>query len=517
MLPEMTTVGGGAVLNKKLTKARGKMVKPILKTAKNLKLSHSEKNSLDLDRGWDEQSIEQLENGEWDEKAFPGGLSGGAMGLGVESNVVSVPGGGSSIRAKFHHGRTPSQASTGSGPRGGAFIHPFAQAPRTSTPPLSYANSLASFDNTVANTINSTHNERNCSPTITENEDDFDDFDSPAQYHNHSHSHSSAPPPALSSQSNLSNPRRPSLQSQRTGSYTEVPSKAPSLRINTTGGTSRSASGATVISRLANGTISTTSQSDLQLTNSVSVSLGTTLDSPTGSLGAGTINNSSSGATQMSPLRSSLDMANFPRLRSRSELDTANRAEKIRAARRKFEERENIKEEKYDREMIKKRERRDTKEASRIEKGAPARPSIHRKNTGNSLSNVISPPASTSSGIQAVFGRKGASWTEGTTVSNSSRQDLEGVYTSSSAPQVGDAINRRHTDSPSGEEQMRFMSRKYDSVPLETPPAFGPNVDAVRFEQTRPRRGSGPKRKTQSYWAGFVLWLRTKLLRLGGR
>ncbi|KAK0664589.1 hypothetical protein QBC41DRAFT_17589 [Cercophora samala] len=508
MLPEMTSVGGGAVLNKKLTKARGKMVKPILKTAKNLKLSHSEKNSLDLDRGWDEQSIEQLENGEWDEKAFHGGLSGGAMC--VESNVVSVPGGGSSIRAKFHHGRTPSQASTGSGPRGGAFIHPFAQAPRTSTPPLSYATSLASFDNnTAANTINSTHNERTCSPTITENEDDFDDFDSPSQQHNHSHSHSSAPPPALSSQSNLSNPRRPSLQSQRTGSYTEATSKAPSLRINTTGGTSRSTSGATVISRLANGTISTTSQSDLHLTN-------TTIDSPTGSLGAGTINNSSSGTTQMSPLRSSLDMANFPRLRSRSELDTANRAEKIRAARRKFEERENIKEEKYDREMIKKRERRDTKEASRIEKGAPARPSIHRKNTGNSLSNVISPPAHASSGIQAVFGRKGASWTEGTAVSNSSRQDLDGAYTSSSAPQVG-TINRRHTDSPSAEEQMRFMSRKYDSVPLETPPAFGPNVDAVRFEQTRPRRGSGPKRKTQSYWAGFVLWLRTKLLRLGGR
>ncbi|KAK4178122.1 hypothetical protein QBC36DRAFT_112046 [Triangularia setosa] len=515
MLPEMTSVGGGAVLNKKLTKARGKMVKPILKTAK--KLSHSEKNSLDLDRGWDEQSIEQLENGEWDEKAFHGGLSGA---MAVESNVVSVSGGGSSIRTKFHHGRTPSQASTGSGPRGGAFIHPFAQAPRTSTPPLSYANSLASFDNTAANTINSAHNGRDCSPTITENEDDFDDFDSPSQQHNRSHNHSSAPPPALSSQSNLSNPRRPSLQSQRTGSYTEAPSsKPPSLRISTTGGTSRSVSGATVISRLANGTsISTTSQSDLHLTNSVSVSLGTTLDSPTGSLGAGTINNSSSGATQMSPLRSSLDMANFPRLRSRSELDTANRAEKIRAARRKFEERENIKEEKYDREMIKKRERRDTKEASRIEKGAPARPVIHRKNTGNSLSNVISPPAHASSGIQAVFGRKGASWTEGTAVSNSSRHDLDGAYTSSSssAPQVG-TIGRRHTDSPSAEKQMGFMSRKYDSVPLETPPAFGPNVDAVRFEQTRPRRGSGPKRKTQSYWAGFVLWLRTKLLRLGGR
>ncbi|KAK0747751.1 hypothetical protein B0T21DRAFT_277656 [Apiosordaria backusii] len=494
----MTSVGGGAVLNKKLTKARGKMVKPILKTAK--KLSHSEKNSLDLDRGWDEQSIEQLENGEWDEKAFHGGFPGLAGAMGVESNVVSIPGGGSSIRAKFHHGRTPSQASTGSGPRGGAFIHPFAQAPRTSTPPLSYANSLASFDNTAANTINSTHNGRDCSPTITENEDDFDDFDSPSQHHTRSHNHSSAPPPALSSQSNLSNPRRPSLQSQRTGSYTEVPtSKPPSLRINTTGGTSRSVSGATVISRLANGTsISTTSQSDLHLTNSVSVSLGTTLDSPTGSLGAGTTNNSSSGATQMSPLRSSLDMANFPRLRSRSELDTANRAENIRAARRKFEEREKIKEEKYDREMIKKRERRDTKEATRIEKGAPARPSINRKNTGNSLSSVVSPPH------------------HGSGVSNSSRHDLDGGYTSSSAPQVG-TIGRRHTDSPSAEKQMGFMSRKYDSVPLETPPAFGPNVDAVRFEQTRPRRGSNTKRKTQSYWAGFVLWLRTKLLRLGGR
>ncbi|GAB1310018.1 Reticulocyte-binding protein 2-like protein a [Madurella fahalii] len=534
----------------KITKTRGKMVKPILK-----KLSHSPKNSLDLDRGWDEQPVEQLENGGHDGGFAPTArdVSFGFLGgYGAAGDAGVVSSGGSSFRAKFQHGRSGSQASASSGPRG-AFVHPFAQTPRTATPPLSYANSLASLDNG-----------RDCSPTITENEDD-DEFDTTTAYshsphhHNHHHHHllhhpsaPPPPPPAISSQSNL---RRPSLNSQRTASFPEIvsSSKPPSLRINT----NRSVSGATA--RLAHSTgtggssVPNASHSDLHLNNSLSLSVsgggGNALDSPTGSLGGISISQQpQQQAAQMSPLRSSLDMS-FPRLRSRSELDTAARAENIRAARRKFEERERVKEEKYDREMIRKRERRDTKEASRIEKGEPARPSAHRRITPTGLGGAHSVPPHASGGVGIGIGigggggkvfQKAGSWASGR---NSPRAEVSGRsspflpgggggggagFGSSSVPagmgghhSHGLGIGRRrHTDSPTpgetaGEKQMGFASRKYESVPLQTPPAFGPGVDDVRFEQTRPRRGSGAKRKTQSYWQGFILWLRTKLLRLG--
>jgi len=480
------------VSTNKITKARGKMVKPILK-----KLSHSEKNSLDLDRGWDEQQIEQLEAGAWD-----GGFGYAGQARDVSFAVASAPGlgageaaaamgGGSAIRAnlKFQHGRSGSQTSAGSGPRA-TFVHPFAQTPRTSTPPLSYANSLASFDNG-----------RDCSPTITENEDD-DGFDTgtAAYPHMHTHAHASQPPPAGASQSNL---RRPSLNSQRTASFPETPaSNPPSLRINTGG---RSVSGTTAASsRLALGSLPSPSHSDLHIdSHNLSVSFSGTLDSPTGSLGAGSIINSSQQTSQLSPLRTSLDMAGFPRLRSHSEMDTATRIENIRAARRKFEEREREKEEKYDREMIRKRERRDNKEASRIEKGeVPGRPSMSRKKTPTGLSTVSEPGARSS----GVFSRS----------------------TGVSTPGEGNGIalgigRRRHTDNPTTttktEKQIGFAARRYESVSLvpQTPPSFGVTVDDVRFDQAQSRRGSGAKRKTQGYWQGFLLWLRTKLLRMSAR
>jgi hypothetical protein len=197
--------------------------------------------------------------------------------------------------------------------------------------------------------------------------------------------------------------------------------------------------------------------------------------------------------------------AGFPRLRARSELDTATRVENIRAARRKFEERERAKEEKHDREMIRKRERRDNKEATRIEKGEePRRASMHSKRTPTGLSTVSEPGPKSS---KAKLGVHGAS--------------RLGLSAPAEHGSVGLGIGkRRHTDSPTtmakGEKPVGFAARRYESVSLETPPAFGVTVDDVRFEQTA-RRGSGAKRKTQGYWQGFVLWLRTKLLRMGGR
>ncbi|KAK4136832.1 hypothetical protein BT67DRAFT_375033 [Trichocladium antarcticum] len=511
---------GGA--GNKITKARGKMVmvKPILK-----KLPRSEKNSLDLDRGWDEQQVEQLANSGWDGRGFGYGYAGQArdvsFGFGPGDGSV-VASGGSSFRAKFQHshGRSGSQTSTASGPRAG-FVHPFAQTPRTSTPPISYANSLASFDNG-----------RDYSPTITEGEDD-DGFDTSAyphpQPHSHSHSHSLAhaqQSPALSQSSNL---RRPSLNSQRTSYFPEIPaSKPPSLRISTGG---RSVSGTTASSRLAHGSLLSTSHSDLHAHQTLAGSLSPTTSAqpqPTALSSAAAA--AATTAAQMSPsLRTSLDLAgSFPRLRSRSEVDTALRAEKLRAARRKFEERERAKEEKYDREMIRRRERRDTKEACRVERGeATPGGAVERRITPTGLGLVMA--VTPGMGKKASRGELSAtaSAAAGGRVPPSGAASASAPATGmSSGAGIGLGIGRRrHTDSRLGttaemaeRPPTGFASREYESVALDAPPVFGAGagaVEDVRFEHMHPRRSAGAKRKTQGYWQGFILWLRTKLLRLG--
>ncbi|EAQ93694.1 hypothetical protein CHGG_01929 [Chaetomium globosum CBS 148.51] len=435
----MASVGSGqsGTSVTKITKARGKMVKPILK-----RLSHSEKNSLDLDRGWDEQQIEQL---------TAGGMGGWVIRGRREMSVLAflvLPVSGQVMRWRRWVGEVPSEQTS-------SF--------NTVVPVLKLR-------------LEADLAQRDCAPATGLGA-------SPACF------------------------QRPSLNGHRASSFPDTPaSKPPSLRINTSG---RSVSGTTATSsRLAHGNIPSPSHSELNLDSyNLSISLSGTLDSPTGSLGAGSVIASpQQQQSQLSPLRASLDMGVFPNLR-RSELDTATRDENIRVARRKFEEREREKEEKYDREMIRKRERQDNKEASRIEKGeAPSRPLMHRKKTATGLSTVSEP------------GPKSA------------RPDLSTSLFGFSAPARTSGVvlgvgKRRHTDSPTmtkGEKQVGFASRRYESVSLlpQTPPSFGVTVDDMPFERPQPRRGSGAKsakQKTQGYWQGFLLWLRTKLLRMNSR
>lgn len=498
----MASSFGGAP--NKITKHRGKMqvaMQAVNKPAAGIlkKLSHSEKNSLDLDRGWEQQSAQQLAHHQWGLLPQHGSRAGSAKDVGfaiAPPSLVELDGGGGGggglgmgalgsstaavVRSKFQHGRSASQASTGSTSRG-AFVHPFQQTPRTSTPPLSYAASLASFDNA-----------RDYSPTITENDDD--ELTHPPSLLHH-------PPPPTLSQSNL---RRPSLASQRTSSLSDItsPPAAP-LRV-LTGRTTPA------LARRGPGSLAASaSQSDLHLH--------TTLDSPlTGTvLIAPSITSpaSSLSAAPMSPLRSSLDAVGFPRLRSRSDLDPIVRPADVREARRRFEERERAKEEKHDREMIRKRERRDNKQASKIEKesrknsmsevdeyrhnlGKPKRPLASRKSgTPSSASATVSASSAGGSSAQGF-------WAGGP---NSSRDALR------------DELNEKQASGAG------FASRKYESVPdgQLSPPVFGPTpppgVGDVRFEQARPRRSSNAKRKTQGMWQNFMLWLRTKILRMSGK
>lgn len=497
------------------------MVKPILK-----KLHSSPKNSLDLDRGWEDQAIDlgygtnsPYETGRssftmsrsatrdvgfgfnsWDQGYGSGGGSAAGSGTatptapgvslgGLESSTASVVIGGgarSMNRSRYQHARSTSAtshvsiATNGSNHRPGAsFVHPFQQTPRTNTPPLAYANSFTSFER-------ENNPARDYSPTIiTENEDD-DDFDnqgaSSLSQSLTSHFHKPQP----SNSHSTTSLRRPSLVSQRTSSLSDIRGQlsantnanantggasssscqtqnpAPPLRINTNPPFARSVP--TQSSKLAHGSLNTSySHSDLQLNPSPS-------DSPRPSINL----SPSTSQAPMSPLRTSLEGA-F-RLRSRSEVDTGGRREDIREARRKFEETERLKQEKYEaeqrRKMERKQEKRKNTAGSEISSG---RPSFSRKRT---------PPAT---GTHARRVRSGDS---------AGRQGV---------------INEKAENL----EAPGFMSSNYASIEDGAVPSFGPDVHDVRFET--PRRSTTTKKKTQSYWTSFILWLRTRLFKLGRR
>lgn len=142
------------------------------------------------------------------------------------------------------------------------------------------------------------------------------------------------------------------------------------------------------------------------------------------------------------------------RVRSRSEVDTRARADSIREARRKFDEKERLKEEKAVKEEMLAREKQSLKEAKQIEKSR--RKSIN---------------------------------TEGSR-SKRSKSDLTSQH------EKGDGL----------------IGRNYNSAPVQTPP----QTSYDRFEPPpRSRTVTSTKQKTHGAWTTFMIWLRTRLLRLG--
>lgn len=443
--------------SEKITKPRSKVVKPILK-----KLSHSEKNSLDLDRGWEEQDGLYQSSSLYE--------SGGAIRTGSARDVSfafsdAAPGGS----RRYNHSRSISGTShvsvatsgsgsaigigSGVGPR--TFVHPFQQTPRTATPPLSYANSLASFNN----------DGRDYSPIITE-DNDYDPLDPTSNYNHNNHNHPPTNPNSHSTQS--LNPRRPSLPSQRTSSFSDIKNPShPPLRINTT---SRAmATTPAQSSRLAH----VSSRSDLNSPDSPNSTNVSALASP------------SSSVAPMSPFsRSSFEAPSFARLRAKSDLDTATRAEHLREARRKFEAREQAKEEKYAREEIKRRERADNKRAQELEKQTIAirkeREAIKRREEAAALADAMP---------------------------RMSKHARKMSATSSGRP----SISRKPTFSESNE---KFISGSYETMESRSPPAFGNEAGGARDVIFETPKRSAAKKKTHGAWTMFILWLRTRLLRM---
>ncbi|KAH7034725.1 uncharacterized protein B0I36DRAFT_83522 [Microdochium trichocladiopsis] len=495
--PAGTSHAAGDAVSKSRPKPP-KKVKPILK-----KLSHSARASLELDRAW------EVQDSIYEKAAYGGGTfydsaratrSTKDLNITFDDVVSSTPAGSSSglgstttastsVGRRYHHSRSisgashvsvaTSNSSNGgmSGPirAGATFVHPFQQVPRGATPPVSYANSLASY----------VGDSRDYSPsTITEDEDDnvVNPFDASAdsqgrssfnlqRQQTSSYSHSQ---PALGL-------RRPSLVSQKTSSsFTDSSSTPqPPLRINT----SRSLSTTPALSsRLAHAS----SKADLQANHGAETPTSITLSS------AYPINSPSSSVAPMSPLRSSFD-AGFPRLRAKSDLDTATRADQVREARRKFEEKERAKEEKYAREDIKRRERADTKKAQVAEKKAAAalkeQNALRMRQESAELEQAMPRGKHRRKISTTSSGRNSFALARPST----SRKSTS-VYT------VGDVE--------------KFASNNYDTVNPQSPPAFGDRAGNVQdFVPPPVARSQTAKKKTQGKWHMFILWLRTKLLR----
>ncbi|KAK2030189.1 hypothetical protein LX32DRAFT_333344 [Colletotrichum zoysiae] len=470
----------GAVSSGKLSKTRSKpVVKPILK-----KLSHSEKNSLDLDRGWDEQQTTFGHYGGSLGREREGSFGGRDVSFSISATELHHSGSIGNGRSNFSHARSTSGtshvsvATSGSGHRNGSFVHPFQQTPRTSTPPLSYANSLASIEhggsssNSNSNIINANPpgavaGPRDYSPTITE--DDDDDLLDQHYLHHRSNYHAavSSSIPVTSNPSSSSYPRRPSLAS-RTSSLSDINNHTggpPSLRINTSRTNSNAAS-----SRLAH----VSSHSDINQSGRASDS---TVHNTAPVLSPLSSASPSTSVTAMSPLRTSLE--GF-RLRSRSDLDSNYHQERIRLERHRWEEKERLKNEKRDKEEMRKRERADIKEALRHEREQQLMMKREAKEAARKQSFSHSARNSSSDMIRPSISRK------------KTAPDAEKL--AMGAAESGGGVG--------------FASRNYEN----TDQGQAPVADEVMFEG--PRRSLTAKRKTQGAWTSFVLWFRTRILRL---
>ncbi|KAK7967879.1 uncharacterized protein PG986_002156 [Apiospora aurea] len=523
--------------SEKMHKPRSsKVVKPILKKLS----STSEKSSLDLDRSWDEQDEAfryQNSAGVWD-----GGVEGAfcsSPGINRASSTKDVSfalgtdpvGRTSTSGTRFsstHHSRSisgTSVATSGSGSGGAAgvvgaggsssvaprsFVHPFQQIPRTATPPISYANSLAS----------SYVDSRDYSPTITEDEDysatNYDLADpttSRISLHHSNNHHSSSltnvqyrqqqllqqiptdnlntrSQPSLTSSPSL-NSRRPTLTTHRTTSYSEGPRSHPSsLRINTTAARSMSTTTPVQSSRLAN----VSSQTDL-----TTVEVSTSGSSPSHPPLQKFASPSSTVSSSISPvMRSSFEAVNFPRLRAKSDLDTATRQDHLREARRKFEAREQAKEEKWAREQIRRREREDNKRALEVEKQAKAQ---RKEREAAKLRLEAAEMAEAALPHNKQHNRKSSGNSTGRpnmTRMRSGRTNTGGSLSSSSS-------SNSSPNSSSSRPRTQRSSRRATTRRAGT---------ARTASYETPRRSHTAKRKTHGAWTAFILWLRTRLLRL---
>ncbi|KAG6010469.1 hypothetical protein E4U21_006471 [Claviceps maximensis] len=476
----------------KLSKSRSRIVvKPILRKLH----SHTDRgSSLDLDRGWDDQPSPGFaagpDFGTYDSDASyhytaPAAVSmrSGRDTVGYAAGALAMSATTDGARGKYSHVRSTSGnshassiATSTSGRHGGSFVHPFQQTPQTSTPPLlSYANSRASLDNGFI---------PGYSPTITE-DDDVDDIDPYSSFHStistrsalSAYSASTTPRPSLYQSAYFQHPnhRRPSVVSHRASSVSDG---NQTTRVSATRSISSQARplGITSVNQ-SRSELNTSALSSL-VPESPLASIAPSGDADATVLSTSQTNVTSSSASPMSPLRHSLDMGGF-RLRSRSELDTSTHQEQVLEARRKFEAKERAKREKYAREQHRKRERAESKETHRMDK---THSRLRNESTGNG------------------------------SVSSSTTSSDSDIHMTSSSSRHGAKFD-------DAREKIDFAAHGYDSThDRQTTPVRADDVHFSSSKRVRTAKtAKAAKHKTVGVWTAFVLWLRTRLLKIGRR
>lgn len=159
--------------------------------------------------------------------------------------------------------------------------------------------------------------------------------------------------------------------------------------------------------------------------------------------------------TPVSAIRTSIDKG-F-RIRSRSEADSRYRAEDIQAARRKWMEREQAKEEKVAREEIRQMEKRNQKEARQIERG-------HRRSSASEHTRA----------------------------------------------------KRSKSDLTMQSEKGGPLGRDYSTTASQGPPSTALGAQGADEMPGRSRTSTATaKKKTHSAWTKFMMWFRTRFIRLG--
>ncbi|OAQ98401.1 hypothetical protein LLEC1_04842 [Akanthomyces lecanii] len=431
------------------SKIRGRtIVKPILKKLNSH--STSERGSFDLDHVWDDQpSPLSFPSAEYDSvytdatpALTPGTYDVSAAGAHVDpwrprdvsfSTSASVDYPTWRSKSKYSHMRSTSGTShtssiaTNVSARNGTFVHPFQQTPRTATPSLSYANSIASLDISAREYAAITADDNTIPSTTAANlPPRTASLTKPASF--------PTPPPPYTSNSRF---RGPSLDESYPSSTlsegTQTPGQIPTSRSN-------SVTTAMYMPDHAAQESALSSTAPLQMTP-ISASLSSSTTAP----------------SSFAPLRNSLDISGF-RLRAHSEVDTRTHQEQVREARRKFQEKEKAKEEKYARQQLRRRER-----DAQTRVGAKL-----RKSTTGSTSTV-----------------------------------------KSTAPSSRHAPS--HAADEHSQEKPDFTNTgAYDFATAGQSPA---RADEVQFQ--RPQRRKTAKHKTNGVWTAFMLWLRTRLLKLG--
>ena len=144
------------------------------------------------------------------------------------------------------------------------------------------------------------------------------------------------------------------------------------------------------------------------------------------------------------------------RIRSRSEVDTRARTETVQEARRKFQEKEQAKDEKAAREEIRAMEKRNQKEARQIERG-------HRRSSAS----------------------------DGTR-------------------------NKRSKSDLATHEKNGPIGREYGSVPFETLP-LPRNMEGLEQRHRSNTGFSNTKKKTHNMFTKALMWIRTRFIRMGGK